>query len=145
MSDMAGIYVKRHMPIIWNVCIPVSVLTLLIPVSSWGICSDICLISTHDAIGICGIYVTFEGHVCCWHIYGNSMVNKSLLFCFVLLVCAVMWGLYVDYSISTWEQICTVLHACLLWAYASNVKCMYTSVCAHIVDCLWVDKAHILI
>ena len=32
--------------------------------------------SVHKIIGICGISVAFEGHICCWHIYGNCMVNR---------------------------------------------------------------------
>ena len=30
------------------------------------------------------VYVAFERHIYCWHIHGNSTVNKSyiLLFCF---------------------------------------------------------------
>ena len=26
---------------------------------------------------IWGIYVVFEGHIFCWHIYGSNLVNKS--------------------------------------------------------------------
>ena len=31
----------------------------------------------HEVIGI---YVTFEGHICCWHIYGLGMVVKWQFF-----------------------------------------------------------------
>ena len=34
-------------------------------------------------------FVTFEGNVCCWHTYGNSIVNKSCNLLFFLLVYAV--------------------------------------------------------
>ena len=34
-------------------------------------------ISSHELIFICGICVAFEGHICCWDIYGNSMVKRS--------------------------------------------------------------------
>ena len=34
----------------------------------------------HKVIGICVIYVTFEGHFCYWHLYGSSMIMKSCIF-----------------------------------------------------------------
>ena len=30
------------------------------------------------------VYVAFQGHICCWHIYGNNTGNKSNTF---LLTC----------------------------------------------------------
>ena len=36
-----------------------------------------CLISVHEIVGICGIYMVFEEHISYCHIYGYSMVNNS--------------------------------------------------------------------
>ena len=33
-----------------------------------------CLIAAHEVIGLCGIFVTFERHICYWHMYGNNVV-----------------------------------------------------------------------
>ena len=70
--------------------------------------------------------MAFEGHICCWHLYGSGILIKiySLLFS---STCAVILGLYVDYSSSAvgipvqcGRNICS-------GAYANNVKCMYIS------------------
>ena len=45
-----------------------------------------CIISAYEVIGIFGIH----GHICCWHIYGYSMVKKQLYF--------IVPGHPVDYS-----------------------------------------------
>ena len=50
-------------------------------------------------------------------------------------ICAVMLGLYVDYSSSTMGHICTLWQAEFFRVYANNMKCMYASTCYHIVDC----------
>ena len=47
--------------------------------------------------------VAFEGHICCWHIYGCSMENTSCNFVFLTL-CAVMWGFCVAYNIRPHDQ-----------------------------------------
>ena len=52
-----------------------------------------------------------------------------------LVICTVMWGLYVDYSSSDMGHIHTVWQAYLFRLYANNVKCVYTSIPGHIVDC----------
>ena len=49
-------------------------------------------------------------------------------------MCAVMRGLYVDYSIIAVEHINAMWQAYLLMAYASNVKCMYTSHPVNVID-----------
>ena len=61
------------------------------------------------------------------------MLNKSCRLLFSL-ICAVMWGLYVDYSSSAVEHIQCGMHICL-GAYANDVNYMYTRVPVHIVDC----------
>ena len=33
-------------------------------------------INACEIIWACGLYVTFQEHVCCWYIFCNSMVNK---------------------------------------------------------------------
>ena len=47
-----------------------------------------------------------------------------------------MWDLYVDYSSSVVEHICTMRGAYMLGAYTNNVKCMHISVLGHIVECI---------
>ena len=64
------------------------------------------LISVHEVIGICGIYVGFEEQICCWHIYGYNMVNESCI-CFLFIYKAV-WGLFVGYSRSAVECVCAM-------------------------------------
>ena len=34
-------------------------------------------IDAYGVICVYGIYVAFKGHVYCWHIYSNSIANKS--------------------------------------------------------------------
>ena len=58
------------------------------------------------------IYMAFEGHICCWQIYGNNMIDKSCKL-FYLFTCEVKVCLYVDYSSSAVEHVCTVWHAYL--------------------------------
>ena len=75
-------------------------------------------------------------YICCCHIYGNGMVNKSCSFYFYFLTCicgdveficglVVQWDIYMQWG----------MHICS-GVYASNVKCMYTSVSDHSVDCI---------
>ena len=45
-----------------------------------------------QTLAICGISVVFQGHVCCWYIYGCSIVDKS---CSLLF----LWDLHVNYII----------------------------------------------
>ena len=52
-----------------------------------------------EVIGINGICMWFEGHICCWYIYGNSMVNK-VRFC---------WKYLNSFNISyDWEKLTQV-------------------------------------
>ena len=53
------------------------------PLSSfYDIYADIVVSYAHEVNGIYGIYVIFEGHICCWHMYSYSMVNKVAFCCF---------------------------------------------------------------
>ena len=65
-----------------------------------GTSFDIVVSCGHEIIVFCGIYMVFKGRICCLHIHGLSMENKScsvvFLLC-VLLVYAVTWDLYVNY------------------------------------------------
>ena len=78
---MADIFLQKHMPIML-MCTNASSHM----VDCWEFMGHIylqsCLIILHELICIVGIYVPFEGHICCWYIYGNTIVNKccSLLF-----------------------------------------------------------------
>ena len=69
-------------------------------------------------------YVTFEGHVSFWYMYGNSMVIKSCSFFVFWIVCAVMWGLYLDHSSATVGHTCVMCETFLFRGFANNVKCM---------------------
>ena len=63
------------------------------------------------------------------------MINKVAVCCFVCLVYAIMWSLHVDYITSAGgHPLLFGMHICS-GAYANNVKCMYTRVPVHIVDC----------
>ena len=55
-------------------------------------------------------YMEFEGYICCWHMYGCSMVNKSGCLMFFLLVCKIMQALYGDYSNNEAKHINEVKH-----------------------------------
>ena len=37
MCNVAGIFVQGHVPVMWNICIPVILVTLLFAVSSYGV------------------------------------------------------------------------------------------------------------
>ena len=69
--------------------------------------SDIVVSSAYKVIGICSIYFAFEGHIHSWHIYSYGRVNKGAVCC-LLPVCAVMYGLYVDYIISAVGHTCVM-------------------------------------
>ena len=53
--------------------------------------------SAHEVTCICGISMVFQVHISSWHIYGYNMVNER----FFDLLCALMWGLHVEYIIRT--------------------------------------------
>ena len=73
-----------------NLCIPVIVVTL-IALSHMSYVIHSYLICAQELIGKCGLSVTFEGHIYCWHIYGYSMENKGEVWCcFFLLEYTVM-------------------------------------------------------
>ena len=39
-----------------------------------------CLVSAHELIYVCDIYVAFEGHICLRHIHGSTVVHKKELY-----------------------------------------------------------------
>ena len=84
--------------------------------------SQSCLIPAHELICICCIYVEFEGCICCWHIFGNSMVNKSCIF--LLLAYAVVWHFFIDYSNIAVGYAYVMWQAYLFRAYANNMICI---------------------
>ena len=73
--------------------------------SSYDIYIYSCLLSEHELIAICGIYMAFEGYICGWHIYSNNIVINSYNF---LLACSVIWGPYVDCSSNAGGHVCDV-------------------------------------
>ena len=91
-----------------------------------------CLISAHILIGI----VELQGNICCWHLYGSSMIKKTccLLFFYLYVKYCLVYmqtkvagqlNIYVQYSRHIFSQPC-----------GNNVKCMYTSASCHIVHCM---------
>ena len=74
-AGMAGIAVQGHMSIMWNICIPGFLITLLIALSSY---EEYIYILTgvscaHDIIGLCGLYMAFEGYIGFWHTPGSTV------------------------------------------------------------------------
>ena len=39
----------------------------------------------HQIFGIYGIAMAFKGQICCWHVYGYSMVNKVVQGCMLIM------------------------------------------------------------
>ena len=60
MCNVVYIFAQGNMPVTWNVCVPVLLVTLLIVVSSYEV-YVLGLLSAHEVIGI---YVALDGHVC---------------------------------------------------------------------------------
>ena len=91
----------------------------------WDIYTDIVVIYSHKVIGICGIYMAFEGHICCRHIYGYEMLNKVVVCCYFLLVCAVMWGLHVHYMIFAvgCDRYICLIHMPVMWKVC--IQCLW--------------------
>ena len=88
ICNVGVIFAQRHMSIKWNVCLPVVVVTSSITLNSYGVytltkLSHMCIWTNCYPL----IYVAFEGHICCWYIYGYTMKNKScsLVILFFLL------------------------------------------------------------
>ena len=48
----------------------------------WQIYCHTSFIDAHP-IWPCDTFMAFEGHICCWNICGNSMINKVVVHCFV--------------------------------------------------------------
>ena len=67
--------------IIWNICIAVLLVTLLIALS--------CLISAHEVIGICGIW----RDICLWHIFGNNVWSICCNCCYLVYMCKTVWSM----------------------------------------------------
>ena len=99
-------------------------------------CSDDVYCSEHELIGICGIYVTFEGHICYQHICDNRMVNENctFLFCFTYMCSNVGSIGSLQYQCSG-THVKHGMHICS-GAYANTVKCICGRVPVHIVDCI---------
>ena len=69
MYNVIGIFGQGHMPVMWNLYMPVPLVTLLIAVSCMRyVYWHSCLISIQELICICGINVALEENICCWNI-----------------------------------------------------------------------------
>ena len=109
----------EHVCVMWQACLfranARNMLYMYISAPGYIIdCSDFnwciytsSLVSAYEVTGICGISMTFERHIYFWLIYDYSMANKSCRF--FLLVCAVIWGLHLDYTNRA------VGHTCVMW------------------------------
>ena len=93
--------------------------------------TDISFICVHEVSGIFFICMAFGGHICCWYMYANSMVNKFLFY----LLCAVMWVYMYTTLLVEWDIQLQFGRNISSGAYASNVKCKYTNACGGNVDC----------
>ena len=51
--------------------------------------------------------MAFDGHICCWDIYGYSMVIKAAVWYF-LIMSAVVLGLHVDCTIRAVRYTCVM-------------------------------------
>ena len=71
-----------------------------------GVYTDIIVSCAHEVIGICVIYVTFEGIFVIAYICGNSMIRKGCSF--LGLLYAVKLGPYADYSSNALGHICVM-------------------------------------
>ena len=108
---------------------------------TWGIYGHSHLICAHEIIGTCGMYMAFQGHICCWYIYGYSIVNKSFSWLFLSLTCIYsnMMSTYrLTYRLHIILEQGSIHMRCVIhiWSgpYASNVKYMYSSAPGHTVD-----------
>ena len=71
MCNVAGILVQGHMPVMWNVCILVVMVTFFIALSVYKI----------DMRTYKLAFVAFEGHIYCGTYM--FMINKVAVHCFV--------------------------------------------------------------
>ena len=67
MSDVVGMYVQGHMPIMWNVCILVLLVTLLIVLRSYEV---------HILTYLSDIYTCTSWHM--WHLSGIFVVGTYM-------------------------------------------------------------------
>ena len=63
----------------------------------WGMYTDIVCLDLHMNLLHMWHISAIWGHICCWHIYDNSMVKRS---CSLLLFFTYMCSLYADYGSS---------------------------------------------
>ena len=82
MSKVTDIFLQWHMPIMcsWSYYL---LQWLHMKFIYW----HGSLISAYEVVVMCGIYVVFEGHIYCWHIYGIRMFIEGCNLLFFGLVC----------------------------------------------------------
>ena len=112
-------------------------------IASEFVCDTYWYTSLNDAWWNSFVYVAFDGHMCSWQLYVNSIVIKVqfVVFC---VICTVMW--------TTVAAQCDICVQCgryfWLGAYADDVKCVYISAPVHIIDCsglIWGINIDILV
>ena len=54
-----------------------------------GVYTDIIVSCAHDVLDLCGIYMAFEGNICCWHIYDYSVIKLQFFFDLHVQYCGV--------------------------------------------------------
>ena len=84
-------------------------------------------IDAHQVILTYGIYVVFKGHICCC-IKVTFLVIFTGIFTIVGSLCRLHLQVQWDILVQCGRPTCK-------GAYGSNVKCMYTSVPGHIINC----------
>ena len=91
----------------------------------WNIYWSTDPINVHQVIWAYNTYMSFERHICGWHIFCSNMVTK----CCSLLI----FNGNVDYRRSVVGHNLQCGRHIHSGAYASNVECMYTHAPGHIV------------
>ena len=73
-------------------------------------------------------------HLVLWDVHVHRPLILLGFYCF-LLICVAILDLYLHYSSSAVDMYVQCGRYICSWAYASNVKYMYTRVPGHTVDC----------
>ena len=73
-----------------------------------GIYLHRCLLCAHEVIGICGIYMEFKENICCWHIYGYSMVKCKFQFVVFLLILSSGQISICNWAVVSWS-LCVII------------------------------------
>ena len=142
MCNVVGIFMYvwcgRHiclgnMPIMWKFSHGLSIDSIQF---IWVISIDIVVWYMHmKYLAYVACILQWRGRFVVGTYNGNSMLIKCHNLLFLVLLYAVMLGLYVDNHITIVGHICQVWRYICSGEYANNVKCMYNSVLGHTLSC----------